>query len=384
MKKQLQYLKEKNVWEIQVPCLDEEKGTIFYKSYQYDSENIAKENLEKYEDNYLNTRKYIEAKFGMKYSFKEYINYWHDKIMPVWTQSQAYINCLEWTIDKIIFPNITEDILLNKITPTYINTLLEQCQNNSKDQKSNAYMARKVCRIVLKSALMEGYISKFDLNQIKNYDISQKIYVKYDVSDLKKLLAYAQKENGCYLEILLCLFMGLRTGEVLGLNFDNIDFGRHTIRICQQISTGDRDGVVKPVKSSDSNRLLKAPNLIMDELAKRKTKNALFFKQNPKAIKKWKKYVCIGENGNIKSSNTIRTALQRYCKYAGVPYITPHQLRHLCATMLIESGVDLESVSKIMGHASVSTTINIYCGEIESGTALTEFVSNNLNPINIY
>lgn len=79
--------------EIQVPCLDEEKGTIFSESYQYDSENIAKENLEKYEDNYLNIRKYMEAKFGMKYSFKEYINYWHDKIMPVWTQSQAYIRC---------------------------------------------------------------------------------------------------------------------------------------------------------------------------------------------------------------------------------------------------------------------------------------------------
>ena len=60
---------------------------------------------------------------------------------------------------------------------------------------------------------MEGYLSKFDLDQIKNYDISQKIYVKYDVNDLKKLLAYAQKENGCYLEILLCLFMGLRTGD---------------------------------------------------------------------------------------------------------------------------------------------------------------------------
>lgn len=72
--------------------------------------------------------------------------------------------------------------------------------------------------------------------------------MKYDVNDLKKLLAYAQKENGCYLEILLCLFMGLRTGEVLGLNFDNIGFANHTIRICQQISTGDRDGVVKPVK----------------------------------------------------------------------------------------------------------------------------------------
>lgn len=37
--------------------------------------------------------------------------------------------------------------------------------------------------------------------------------MKYDVNDLKKLLAYAQKENGCYLEILLCLFMGLRTGD---------------------------------------------------------------------------------------------------------------------------------------------------------------------------
>lgn len=99
MKKQLQYLKEKNVWEIQVPCLDEEKGTIFYKSYQYDSEDIAKENLEKYEDNYLKTRKYMETKFGMKYSFKEYIGYWHDKIMPVWTQSQAYINCLSADFD---------------------------------------------------------------------------------------------------------------------------------------------------------------------------------------------------------------------------------------------------------------------------------------------
>ena len=94
--------------------------------------------------------------------------------------------------------------------------------------------------------------------------------------------------------------------------------------------------------------------------------------------------MCIGKNGNIKSSSTIGNAVKRICRNAGVPYISPHGLRHLCATILIENGADLELVSKMLGHKSVLTTMNIYCGQLEDLDKISPFVNKTFDPFNAY
>lgn len=65
----------------------------------------------------------------------------------------------------------------------------------------------------------------------------------------------------------------------------------------------------------------------------------------------------------------------------GLPKISSHGLRHLCATILLEQGVPLEEISHILGHASPATTFDIYCGEIQGRTNIIDFLSDNYDPI---
>lgn len=59
-------------------------------------------------------------------------------------------------------------------------------------------------------------------------------------------------------------------------------------------------------------------------------------------------------------------------------------MRHIYASILIEQGVALEKMSRLLGHKSVSTTLDIYCGIISALEQIREFVEDNLNPINAY
>ena len=89
-------------------------------------------------------------------------------------------------------------------------------------------------------------------------------------------------------------------------------------------------------------------------------------KKLPADAQKWKNYVCIGPKGKIKSDGTCNSALERICARCSIPRITMHDLRHMFATILIEQKMPLENISKLMGHKSITTTFEIYCGIIEA------------------
>ena len=80
----------------------------------------------------------------------------------------------------------------------------------------------------------------------------------------------------------------------------------------------------------------------------------------------WKEFICIGPKGNIKGESTCNAALERMCERNSLPRISIHDLRHIFVTILIEQGMQLEEISKIMGHKSIATTFEIYCGIIEA------------------
>ena len=74
--------------------------------------------------------------------------------------------------------------------------------------------------------------------------------------------------------------------------------------------------------------------------------------------------------GDVMSPLTPRDWLNSFCKREGTRYVTPHSFRHLCASIMIESGASVKTVQACMGHSDANTTLNIYAHAFSKAQAL--------------
>lgn len=375
-------------WSIKVKEVDLKKSIISYTTYDnFPTKEVAEIVYNAKMDQFQKEMDRLRKISNVKYTLSTYLTYWYENVFSKRTSADGYLAAIEWTISKLIIPNITEDYLISDVTPAYINQILKRC--SLLPYTTSGTMCKKALKLALKSAIAENVLTRFDFEDLDPYPANPPRYVKYSEENLKVFLSAAKTAHTHYLEILLCLLTGLRIGEVRGLNFSNVDFSKQTIRVCQQISgdvkeyIGDRkttiDDFVKPPKTESSYRTLKVPDIIMEELSLRKQYNEQYFYNN-NVDQTWMGYVCIGKNGQIKHSNTVSEACKTICRANGLPLITCHGLRHMCATILLESGMKLEDISHILGHKFTSTTFDIYCGEMCGSEAIRDF-TERMDPI---
>ena len=187
------------------------------------------------------------------------------------------------------------------------------------------------------------------------------------VDEMKILL------NGCQnsrfgLEIQLMMLLGLRRGEALGLRFSDIDFLNGTAHIRQQYTTCGKDSNgkqiwgIRSLKTKESDRTVGIPTLLLEKITERKKVVEEIKSQNPEKLMSCD-LVCCDEDGTPRNINSLEHGYKMLLAKLGLPSIRLHDLRHTYATQLSENGIDILTISHVLGHTSIKTTADIYIGK---------------------
>ena len=155
------------------------------------------------------------------------------------------------------------------------------------------------------------------------------------------------KNTGVFEMYYLELATGLRRGELLGLKWQDVDFNQGTITVRRQI--GRINGVVTegPLKTKNAYRVIPLGEQAVAVLHSQKEKTA-------------SEYVFPSPSGGPISPDSVRNMLRRVLKRAGLPYVRFHDLRHTFATLALQNGVDVKTVSGMLGHFSAGFTLDTY------------------------
>lgn len=178
----------------------------------------------------------------------------------------------------------------------------------------------------------------------------------------------------------LLMITGARRGEIAGLKWEKIDEERQRVKINSTTveSANPEIGVYETSTKTGNWRYVPLPEETFALLKRYKAE------QNRLRLLKgdrWQDngYVFTTDDGSPIRPDTVTQWLSAFSKRRGLQHINPHAFRHTAASILVTQGIDIVTVSKMLGHARVSTTEDIYSHVIE---ASKELASNEL--ANVY
>ncbi|MBR3002786.1 MAG: site-specific integrase [Clostridia bacterium] len=182
----------------------------------------------------------------------------------------------------------------------------------------------------------------------------EKLEVLTEKERLKLSRFLSETDDIRYLGILICLYSGLRIGEICGLKWKDIDLETKEIsveRTVQRVYTGKKKKskvVVTLPKTAKSIRKIPISRSLLETLKKEKKK----YDENC--------FITTGETERSFEPFTYRYVYKQALKNCDIPYKKFHCLRHTFATRCIRVGMDIKSLSEVLGHSNIGTTMNIY------------------------
>ena len=161
-------------------------------------------------------------------------------------------------------------------------------------------------------------------------------------------LAEAER-RGLLAAFYLELTTGLRRGELLALQWTDLDVESKTLSITKQVNRINGELVVSPPKTRNSVRTLALPQQAVDLLIAEHQKHP----SNPYLFPSLK-------TGTMYDPDAFRRTHDKILKAIGAEHIRFHDLRHTFATLSLKSGVDVKTLSGALGHYSAGFTLNTY------------------------
>ena len=183
-----------------------------------------------------------------------------------------------------------------------------------------------------------------------------------DARQAKKLLDTARDtQPSLYALYVLAVATGMRSGEILGLQWRDVDLEARTLQVRRTVF----NGAVGTPKTARSNRGIRLPEIAVEAL-----------RGHPRSSE----WVFSSKKGTSLSVHNLHNRSWRpLLREAGLPHIRFHDLRHTCATLLLSKGVHPKVVQELLGHSSIEITLDTYSHVLPSmGSAAADAMDDDL------
>ena len=288
--------------------------------------------------------------------FADWLDYWYETHCKpnIRTSTQSGY---EDRIRLHIKPELGE-IPLNRLTQNDLQQFYARLKKSGRKTRTEYYgeglsdrmvrMCHATCRSALQRAVQDGLIRT---NPAEGCKLPPKKAREMQVlarDELQRFLIQAQAE-GYYELFLLDLATGLRRGELLALQWDDLDFETGVLTISKQVSLVRGKIVMSVPKTKSSIRKLVLPPAVVQVLKEyRESVHSRWMFPSP-----------VLEDLPL-NPGSVYDRLQLILEHANCKQVRFHDLRHTFATLALQNGMDVKTLSAMLGHVSAATTLDIY------------------------
>ena len=298
--------------------------------------------------------------------FQTFAEQWFDEYATINLRSTSLERQKQLT--KRVYPALGH-LRLDKITSRDIQKFVNDLVTKEKNMNTGKPLSRKT--IVHHLSFISdvfGYAVRMEMlcdNPCRRVVIPKgeaKEKEIYTLEEVEAIFAALETEPLKYKTfIILAVYSGFRRGEMLGLEWKDIDWEHSVISVKRTSNyTGKKNGIyTDTTKTKKSQRSLKFPPIVMDMLRQFKAEQD---RDREQTGDKWidTDRLFVKWNGLPMHNNTPYFWFSEFCEKHGFRFCDIHSLRHLHCSLLINAGIDVVAVSGDLGHSCVGTTLNLY------------------------
>ena len=361
--------KRGNTYQIRVSCGYNSKGEQVSQSMSWrppDGMTARQAEKEAQKQAILFEERCLRGQVTADIKFEEFAEQWFEEYARLNLRNTSFERMRQTT--QRVYPAFGH-LRLDRITGRMIQQFINDLALNGKNMQTGKPLSRKTAvhhlsfiSDVFSYAVRMDIVSDNPCRKVyvpKGNKKEKEIYSIEEIEQLFKLLESAPLKYRTF--ITLAVYTGFRRGELMGLEWKDIDFDSGVVSVRRTSNYTVKTGIyTDTTKTKKSQRSLKFPQSVMDLLREYKAEQD---EEREKLGTKWQEYdrLFVKWDGRPMNNNTPYFWLKEFCEENNFRFCDIHSLRHFYASALINEGVDAATVSGALGHSTITTTTSIYC-----------------------
>ena len=247
----------------------------------------------------------------------------------------------------------TGSIELNDLSPLVLQSFITELLQRGNKKTGKGLSANSVNAVIsviqssLKTAHLLGLTKEYMADKLKRPKLIERPVECFSLKEQKQIeQAVLNSKKDKLFGILLCLYSGLRIGELIALQWSDIDFAKGTLTVSKSCHDGKNGLVIDEPKTATSRRTIPLPKQLMPLVKMLKKRSDSDF--------------AVSSHGKPVSVRSYQRSFELLLKKLDIPHRGFHSLRHTFATRAIECGMDVKTLSEILGHKNPTVTLNRY------------------------